>query len=84
MVEGRYKVMPGAWIAARFDDLAFSEIEASAGTITWEAPVRRFEIAAGYAVHRYVHLKAGWQRNRRDGGVVHEQDFLVGQVLLWF
>jgi hypothetical protein len=84
MVEGRYKVMPGAWIAARFDDLAFSEIVASAGTITWEAPVRRFEIAAGYAVHRYVHLKAGWQRNRRDGGVVHEQDFLVGQVLLWF
>jgi hypothetical protein len=41
-------------------------------------------VAVGYAVHRYVHLKAGWQRNRRDGGEVHRQDFVVGQVLLWF
>ena len=84
MVEGRYKVAPGAWLAARYDDLSFTDIRASAGPIAWEAPVRRFEVAAGYAVHRYVHVKAGWQRNRRDGGLVHAQDFLVGQVLLWY
>ena len=84
MVEGRYKVAPGAWVAARFDHLGFSDIQATGGPITWDAPVDRFEVAAGYAVHRYVHLKAGWQRNRRDGGEVHRQDFVVGQVLLWF
>ena len=84
MVEGRYKLMPGLWLAARFDDHAFTEIDSSSGRITWEAPVRRFEVTAGYALHRYVHLKVGWQRNRRDGGEVHAQDFLVGQVLLWY
>jgi len=84
MVEGRYKVAPGAWLAARYDHLGFSEIVATAGPISWDAPVHRFEVVAGYAVHRHVALKAGWQRNRRDGGVVHRQDFAVGQVLLWF
>jgi hypothetical protein len=83
-VEGRYKVMPGAWLAARFDDLAFTDIVASAGPITWEAPVWRLEVAAGYALHRYVHLKVGWQRNRREGGEVHDQDFVIGQVLFWY
>ena len=84
MVEGRYKVAPGLWVAARLDDLAFGDVQASAGTFTWDAPVRRLEVGAGYALHRYVHVKASWQRNRRDGGVVHAQDFLAGQVLLWF
>jgi hypothetical protein len=84
MVEGRYKVAPGAWVAARYDHLGFSRIQATTGVFTWDAPVDRWELAAGYALHRYVLLKAGWQRNRRDGGVVHRQDFAVGQVLLWF
>ncbi len=84
MVEGRYKLAPGLWVAARFDDLAFSDLQATGGTFTWDAPVRRLEVGAGYAVHRYVHVKASWQRNRRDGGVVHAQDFVAGQVLLWF
>jgi hypothetical protein len=84
MVEGRYKVAPGAWLAVRYDHLGFSEIVGSAGPITWDAPMRRLEVVAGYSVHRNVSLKAGWQRNRRDGGVVHRQDFIVGQVLLWF
>ena len=84
MVEGRYKLAPGLWVAARFDDLAFSDLQATGGTFTWDAPVRRLEVGAGYAIHRYVHVKASWQRNRRDGGVVHAQDFVAGQVLLWF
>ena len=84
MVEGRYKIVPGVWVAARFDDLWFSDIEGTAGTATWDAPVRRLEIGAGFAVHRYVHLKAAWQRNRRDGGEVHRQDFLAAQVLFWY
>jgi hypothetical protein len=84
MVEGVYKFAPGFWAAARFDDLAFSDVQATAGVFTWDAPVRRLEVGVGYAVHRYVHVKAAWQRNRRDGGAVHRQDFIAGQVLLWF
>ena len=84
MVEGRYKVAPGVWVAARFDRLGFSEIVGTGGPITWDANVTRLELVAGYAVHRNVSVKAGWQRNRRDGGEVPRQDFVVGQVLLWF
>jgi hypothetical protein len=84
MLEGRYKVAPGAWVAARFDHLGFSDVPASAGPITWDAPVDRLEIGGGYQIQRYLILKASWQRNRRDGGKVLKQDFLAAQVLLWF
>jgi hypothetical protein len=84
MVEGKYKIVPGVWVAARFDDLSFSDVQATAGTFTWDAPVWRLEIGGGFAIHRYVHLKAAWQRNRRDGGKVHRQDFLAAQVHFWY
>src|SRR6266851_9068950 len=41
-VEGRYKLLPGLYVAARFDHLGFSEITgATAGTLPWDAPVTR-------------------------------------------
>ena len=82
--EGRYKLAPGLWLAARYDHLGFSRIPATAGPITWDAPVSRVELGGGYAAHRHVLVKAAWQRNRRDGGFVRRQDFAVAQVLLWF
>ena len=40
-VEGRYKIRPGLYVAARVDHLGFSEVEGSAGSQSWEAPIRR-------------------------------------------
>src|SRR6266550_8019469 len=42
-VEGRYKIRPGLYAAARFDHLGFSEIMGTARTDTWDAAVTRVE-----------------------------------------
>ena len=80
-VEGRYKILPGLYAAARVDHLGFSRL---ARGVTWDAPVFRFEGGAGYNVHRRVLVKAVFQHNRRDGGQVRSLDIVAGQVLAWF
>jgi hypothetical protein len=85
MLEARYKVMPGLYVAARFDHLTFSSIETSRGSLPWDAPVTRVEAGLGYSIHRYVLAKAVYQYNHRDGGFTrHEASLVAGQILVWF
>jgi hypothetical protein len=85
MLEARYKVMPGLYVAARFDRLTFSSIETSRGSLPWDAPVTRVEAGLGYSIHRYVLAKAVYQYNHRDGGFTrHEASLVAGQILVWF
>jgi len=83
-LEARYRAAPGLNVAARVDRLAFGRITGSTGSQTWDAPVTRVEAAVGYAVRRHVRLKAGYQYNWRDGGFVHSQGLLAGQIGVWF
>jgi hypothetical protein len=82
--EARYKLRPGLFLAGRAERLAFSELPTVAGRQTWDAPVTRVELGAGYSPLRHVLLKTSWQHNWRDGGRVRENDLVAGQVLLWF
>jgi hypothetical protein len=85
MLEARYKILPGLYVAARFDRLAFSSIETSRGSLSWDAPVTRVEAGVGYSIHRYVLAKAVYQYNHRDGGLTrHEASLVAGQILVWF
>jgi hypothetical protein len=84
LVEGRYKVAPGFYVAMRGDRLDFSDIPADAGVASWEARTWRVEAGVGYSITRNVLLKGSWQHNRRDGGRVREDTLLAGQVLYWF
>jgi hypothetical protein len=86
MLEGRYRVAPGAHLALRLDHLGFSPLAQGSGgpPLSWDARVWRVELGGAYAVHRQATLKAAYQHNWRDGGPVREQAFLTGQVLLWF
>jgi hypothetical protein len=86
-VEGRYRLRPRVYAAARVDDLAFSRISGTlfGGSPTaWDAPVRRVEVAAGYYLQRNVVARAAIQHNRRDGGRVHRRTFLSAQLAYWF
>lgn len=84
-VEGRYKLWPGVYVAARADHLGFSRLSTTErGVVPWDAPVRRLELGAGWFAHRHVLLKAVWQRNRRDGGRVRASDLGALQVVTWF
>jgi hypothetical protein len=84
LVEGRYKVAPGFYVALRGDRLHFSDIPAEAGVASWEARTWRVEAGVGYSITRNILLKGSWQHNRRDGGRVREDTLLAGQVLYWF
>jgi hypothetical protein len=83
-VEGRYRILPGLHVAARVDHLDFGTLRGSATTDTWDAHVTRIEAGAGYLLRRNVQLKASFQHDWRDGGFVHSESFVSGQVLAWF
>jgi hypothetical protein len=83
-VEGRYRVTPRIFFAARIDRLGFSELAGSALVLPWDAPVRRFEWGAGYYVQRNLVLRATAQQNWRDGGRVTHRTYLSGQLAYWF
>ena len=85
LVEGRYKIAPGIYVAMRGDRLDFSKIRGgSIGVAEWDAPTWRFETGVGYSLTRSVLFKGTWQKNGRDGGRVRTDSFFAGQVMYWF
>jgi hypothetical protein len=87
-IEGRYRLSPRFYVAARADRLDFSRIigqTVAPGIPTpWDAPVRRLEAAVGWYLQRNLVARLGVQRNARDGGRVHERTFVAGQLTYWF
>ena len=84
LVEGRYKIAPGLYVAARGDCVDFSRISGAQGPSTWEARTWRVESGVGYSVTRNIQLKGSWQRNDRNGGRIRRDSIFSGQVLYWF
>ena len=84
LLEGRYKISPGFYVAMRGDRLDFSTIRGTAGPVEWEAQTWRFETGVGYSLTRNVLFKGVWQKNGRDGGRIRKDALLAGQVLYWF
>jgi hypothetical protein len=82
--EGRYKIRPGLYAAARLDHLHFSDVEGSLGRESWDAAVTRWELGGGYSFQRNLMLKLSYQINRRDGGRVPALDLASAQIVFWF
>jgi hypothetical protein len=86
-LEGRYRLTPRIFAAARADRLSFSRIQ---GTLfagrpaTWDAPVERIEAGGGYYLQRNLIARATVQYNRRDGGRIRHRTFISGQLAYWF
>jgi hypothetical protein len=84
-IEGRYKVRPEWYVAARFDHLGFSDVTAIGVTLPWDAPVTRFEVGVGYSIQRNLLLKGSFQQNYRDGGrLLQQAHMFAGQLVYWF
>jgi hypothetical protein len=84
-VEGRYKIRPGLYAAARAGHRGFSEVAGSSVTAPWDAPVTRYEVGGGYSIQRNLLVKAAYQRNRRDGGRLRSlANQVATQVVFWF
>jgi hypothetical protein len=83
LVEGRYKIRPGFYAAARLDHLGFSTITGSTGPEPWEAPVTRVEVGGGFSVQRNLLLKLTVQLNTRAGGRVRNAHIAAAQLVFW-
>jgi hypothetical protein len=83
-VEGRYKLRPGLYAAARVDHIGFSDITGLTATRTWDAPLSRIEVGGGYSLQRNLVLKLSYQYNSRDGGRVRTLNLAAAQLLFWF
>jgi hypothetical protein len=83
-VEGRYKIVPGLYAAARIDHIGFSEVTGTSGPTTWDAPVTRVEVGGGYSLLRNLLLKVSGQHNTRDGGRITSLNLASAQIVYWF
>ncbi len=83
-LEGKYKLRPGFYLAARLDHVGFSTITGSERTDTWDANLTRVEAGGGYSIQRNLIAKLTYQYNTRDGGRVRTAGYLAGQLLFWF
>jgi len=85
-VEARYRFTPRAFVAARLDSLSFSSLTTASASspMSWDAPVRRVEIGAGYMLQRNLTARVSLQYNARDGGRVQHRTFIAGQLAFWF
>jgi len=83
MVEGRYKIRPGLYAAARVDHLGFSTVTGTGRTDSWDAPVIREEVGGGYSIQRNLQLKMSYQHNSRAGGRTKE-NVSAAQLVFWF
>ena len=84
LLEGRYKISPGLYLAARGERLDFSTIRGERGRAEWDTQTWRFEGGVGYSITRNVIVKGSFQRNGRDGGRVRREALFAGQVVYWF
>jgi len=84
LVEGRYKIRPGLYAAARFDHVGFSEVAGTARTAEWEAPVNRVELGGGYSILRNLMVKGSYQRDTRPAGRTQKLNAIATQVVFWF
>jgi hypothetical protein len=83
-LEGRYKLRPGLYAAARVDHLGFSDITGTAGSQSWEARLSRVEFGGGYYLQRNLVLKLSYQYNTRDGGRQPTLGLPAAQLVYWF
>jgi hypothetical protein len=83
-LEGRYKIRPGLYAAARLDHLGFSEVTGSGIRTTWDAPVTRIEIGGGYSLERNLVLKLSFQHDARETVRVPSQSLTAAQLVYWF
>lgn len=84
LLETRYKLSPGLYVAGRVGRLSFAEVAAPDGGTTWDASVWRIELGGGYYFHRRLLAKASLQYNSRGAGPLTTRAIPAMQLLFWF
>ena len=88
-VEGKYTFPVGLFLAGRWEELRFSDVRDSTGTLrTWDDDVRRVEVGAGFRVQRRVFAKLLYQRHWLTPSLAaleeRSYDLVAGQLSVGF
>lgn len=87
-VEGKYAFPVGAFVALRYDQLRFDDIQGTSGPARpWDDDVTRIEGGVGYRFDRHVIAKVVYQNTKLDpgpGGSSRNSDLVAAQVSLGF
>ena len=84
-VEGRYRLAPGLYLAARVGSLLFGPAQEQAPSPSWDANVFRVEVGPGWSVTRGLLLKSVYQYNRRDmTGTLRSVHRVAVEAMAWF
>ncbi len=87
-VEGKYAFPVGAYVAVRYDQIDYDEVQGTPGPARpWDDYVRRIEAGLGYRFARKVLGKVVYQSTTLDPGPVGESrtsDLVAGQLSLGF
>lgn len=86
-VEGRYRITPRVFAAARAERLTFSVIRgelSGSEPMPWDAPVTRVEAGGGVYLQRNLTVRAVLQGNWRDAGRVRTRTYASAQLGYWF
>lgn len=87
-LEGRYRLTPRLYVAARGEYLGFSKIQGGIEfdnqRVSWDGPVTRAEVGAGYSIQRNVRVKLAYQYDWREAGTTRRRGALATQIGYWF
>lgn len=67
-VQGVYKFRPGWYVAVRYDDMRFMDVQTSAGVESWDQDIYRVESGIGYNVSRELITKFVIQQTNTGDG----------------
>ena len=77
-VEGKYKLTPQLFLAARWGQQSFSEVNGA----PWDGPASRAEVAIGYRFGRRLQAKAQYGRTTEDRPVAQGHRLAALQITL--
>lgn len=88
-IEAKYTVAPGLYLAGRFDEIRFGDIDDGTGNPTpWDNPVRRTEVGLGYTFRDGVTGKIVrqdfWEKDLDAGGSYEREGFFGAQLGFYF
>lgn len=65
-IEGKLKLTPGLFAAARFGEIRFNELAGPTGAERWDHNIRRLQFGAGYRLLRNTEIRAEYLLSRTE------------------
>jgi hypothetical protein len=80
-LESMWKAGTGLFLAARWSEIRFDELDAATATEPWDHDVRRIQLGAGYRILRNIGVRLEYLRARTS--TIDPRDNLISLQMWW-